>query len=377
MRELTHSGFFESPTVRLSRLFPESDVELFAKLDNLQMSGSTKERTAASLLGGLVDRGLLGVGGTVVESTSGNLGMALARQCALQGFNFIAVVDERANGAALGVIAAYGSSVDLVPTPADGNRLRARVERVAQLLGEIPGSVTTNQYANADNPGAHSKSTFPEICADLGYAPGRLYVATSTAGTILGCLRGVRELGVHTEVIAVDSEGSALFGGEVAERYLPGLGAGFETEISKETKPNRLHRIPEQYMITGARLLAQREGILAGASTGALVAAIASDLTAYGGSEESIAEQSLGMARRGNAVKSPQSWVLLVHDGGLPYLPTLYNDDWVAQRIPQWNAKDIDRSGTDAFVQLQLLRTSRHYEGILTHSYPFDHKALA
>lgn len=314
MNALIHHSYLPSPTVRLERLFPEAIPRVWAKLDNLQMSGSTKERTASSLLDGLFEQGQLRPGGTVVESTSGNLGMALARQCALRDVRFIAVVDERANVAALQVMAAYGATVDLVPTPPDGNRLRARVARVQELLAHTDGAVTTNQYGNPSNPSAHQKTTFPEICDQVGRAPDRLFIATSTAGTILGCLQAISDIGAPTVVVAVDSENSALFGGEPGERFLPGLGAGFETEISLHAHPDLVRRIPEAQMVRGARLLARREGILAGASTGALVSAVGMDL----------------------ALEQPedsenQDWVFLVHDGGLPYLPTLYNDAWVEQ----------------------------------------------
>jgi cysteine synthase len=337
MNTQSHHGYFPSPTVHLKQLFGTSaesanGVEIYAKLDNLQMSGSTKERTASSLLDGLFAQGSLQPGGTVVESTSGNLGMALARQCTLRGVHFTAVVDERANKAATQVMAAYGATVDLVPTPPDGNRLRARVDRVQELLREVPGAVTTNQYANLNNPSAHQKSTFPEICDSLGGAPDRLFIATSTAGTILGCLQAVTQYGAHTQVVAVDSENSALFGGESGERYLPGLGAGFETDISLRAHPHAIHRIPEPQMVRGARLLARREGILAGASTGALVAAVGIDL-----------------ALADSTGANTQKWVFLVHDGGQPYLPTLYSDDWVEQRF---GFKPVEETADNPFENL-------------------------
>lgn len=325
-----HASYVATPTSRLERLFPDVSVEIYAKLDNLQMSGSTKERTANSLLEGALTDGSLQPGGTVVESTSGNLGMALARQCALRDLKFVAVVDERANQAACDVMRAFGAVVDLVPTPPDGNRLRARVERVRELLESLPGSVTTNQYGNPNNPRAHASSTLPEICEALGGEPDRLYVATSTTGTLVGCMNGVRDLGLSTTVVAVDAEGSALYGGNSAERFLPGLGAGFETDLSRTVTPHELARIPEVQMVRGSRLLARREGILAGASTGALVAAMGCDV-----------------ARRSTSLSAPiERWVFLVHDGGTPYLPTLYNDEWVARTFSY--RQDEDESFGDA-----------------------------
>lgn len=331
----SHEAFFPSPTVRLLNLFPQAPVQIYAKLDNLQMTGSTKERTAASLLDGLAKSKQLTRGGTVIESTSGNLGMALARQCALRGVQFIAVVDERANKAATAVMAAFGATVDLVPTPADGNRLRARVARVQHLLDTVPGAVTTNQYTNQNNPTAHANSTFPEVLEAIGGNPDRIFVATSTAGTLLGCLQAVEAVHAPTTVVAVDSEGSALFGGDIAERYLPGLGAGFETELSLQAQPHVIRRIPETEMVRGARLLARREGILAGASTGALVSAVGWDL-----------------AQAEEAHVKGEKWVFLVHDGGQPYLPTVYDDTFVATTFGYTESADETLASTNPFEHL-------------------------
>lgn len=315
-----HDGFLSSPLTVLEQLYGDHrNVRIVAKLDLLQVSGSTKERTAASLLAGLMDRGEITPGATVVESTSGNLGAALARQCALQGMQLIAVVDEFANISAQRAMKAYGAQVVQVSTPADGNRLHARVAKVAELLREIPGSVTTDQYGNADNARAHELTTMPEFVSDLGAPPDRMYVATSTVGTLLGCHNAIERSGWPTLMVAVDAAGSVLFGGEPGERRLPGLGAGFVTELSKRIAPHLVHRISEMEMVIGCRMLARREGILAGASTGAIVAAIGRDL------ETLDAGSTVGM---------------LIHDGGQPYLPTVYDDDWVAANLGAPEAVD-------------------------------------
>ena len=325
-----HDAFVPSPITSLDRLFgPQQQVRVMAKLDLLQVSGSTKERTAASLLAGLMERGELQPGGTVVESTSGNLGSALARQCALLGVRMIAVVDEFANVAALQAMKAYGARVVRVPTPEDGNRLRARVLKVAELLEEIPGAVTTNQYGNPDNARAHDLTTMPEFVSALGAPPDRMYVAVSTTGTLLGCQNAIERAGWPTVLVAVDAAGSVLFDGERGERRLPGLGAGFVTELSRHTRPGAVRRITEADMVRGCRMLARREGILSGASTGAIVAAIGQDLDAM------EAGTTVGM---------------LVHDGGLPYLPTVYDDGWVSANIGDVDALDTSLDLANPFT---------------------------
>lgn len=306
-------NWLQTPVVELDRLFPAANARIFAKLDQLQVAGSTKERTAASLLDGAEADGLLRPGGTVVESSSGNLGIALARHCALRGYRFVAVVDENANTAAVRMMEAFGARVDRVD-PEDGNLLAARRRRVRELLAEIAGAVTTDQYGSRHNPRAHEASTMPEFLATVGTLD-TLFVATSTTGTLVGCHRYVREHGLSTRLVAVDAAGSVLFGGEPAPRRLPGLGAGILPALHDHAEPDAIVRVPEPDMIWGCRRLARTEGLLAGASTGAIVAALAGSLAADG--------DALG-ARIG----------LLVHDSGVPYLNTVYDDGWVASAYP-------------------------------------------
>lgn len=303
---------FNSPVVKLERLFEAPNIEIFAKLDLLQLSGSTKERTAGSLIDAFMKSGELKPGGMVIESTSGNLGIALSRQCVVRGIQFVAVVDENANKSAIDIMRAYGATVDLVVNQPDGNKLAARRQRVQQLLAENPEAVTTNQYGSPNNPRAHYSSTMPEILDALDGNLDMLFVATSTTGTILGCQNYIREHGLDTKLVAVDALGSVLFGGESGNRRLPGLGAGIVPELALQAEPDRVFRISEIEMVRGCRALARSEGILAGASTGAIVAAM---------------EQMLPEIPDGSRI------AFLVHDSGVPYLHSVYNDEWVRQTL--------------------------------------------
>lgn len=303
---------FNSPVVKLERLFEAPNIEIFAKLDLLQLSGSTKERTAGSLIDAFMKSGELKPGGMVIESTSGNLGIALSRQCVVRGIQFVAVVDENANKSAIDIMRAYGATVDLVVNQPDGNKLAARRQRVQQLLAENPEAVTTNQYGSPNNPRAHYSSTMPEILDALDGNLDMLFVATSTTGTILGCQNYIREHGLDTKLVAVDALGSVLFGGESGNRRLPGLGAGIVPELALQAEPDRVFRISEIEMVRGCRALARSEGILAGASTGAIVAAMG---------------QMIPEIPDGSRI------AFLVHDSGVPYLHSVYNDEWVRQTL--------------------------------------------
>ncbi|MFL4475340.1 pyridoxal-phosphate dependent enzyme [Paeniglutamicibacter sp. MACA_103] len=301
-----------SPTVKLQRLLEAPGIEVFAKLDLLQLSGSTKERTANSLIESLLSSGRLEPGGLIVESTSGNLGIALARQSVVRGIGFVAVVDENANRSALEIMRAYGARIELVPTPPDGNKLAARRQRVQRLLAEHPGAVTTNQYGSPDNPDAHFTTTMPEFMEAVDGRLDMLFVATSTTGTLLGCQRYLRQHRLETKLVAVDAVGSVLFGGDSGLRRFPGLGAGIVPELALQADPDVVCRVAEIDMVRGCRKLAKREGILAGASTGAIVAAM---------------ERQLPGIEAGSRIG------FLVHDSGVPYLHTVYDDDWVRTNL--------------------------------------------
>ncbi|WP_425860978.1 pyridoxal-phosphate dependent enzyme [Arthrobacter sp. TWP1-1] len=314
--------------MEVSRLFEHHDITIYAKLDLLQLAGSTKERTANGLIEELLGSGQLHAGGMIIESTSGNLGIALARQCVVRGIKFIAVVDENANPLALELMKAYGATVDRVVTPAAGNKLAARRQRVQELLAKHAGAVTTNQYGSLANPRAHFSTTMPEIVAGSGGNLDYLFVATSTTGTLLGCQQYIRAQGLDTKVVAVDAIGSVLFGGESGIRRLPGLGAGILPELASAAEPDMVFQIPEIEMVRGCRLLARREGILAGASTGAIVAA---------------------MGQLVPTLDAGARIAFVVHDTGVPYLQTVYNDEWVRSTLNEEpelerNTEPSDRS---------------------------------
>lgn len=194
------------------------------------------------------------------------------------------------------------------PDPETGDLLTARLRRVERLLAEIPGAVNLHQYGNPANPAAHENGTMREIAEATGHHLDVLMAAVSTTGTLAGCSAYIRRTSMDTVTVAVDAEGSVLFGGTAAPRPLPGLGAGVVTDISRTLDPDRVVRVSGLDCVVGARLLAEREGILAGASTGGIVHAlgtIVSDL-------------------------APGSRVaLIVHDSGVPYLGTVYDDSWV------------------------------------------------
>ncbi len=306
----------DTPLVRVDGLLaPDAGYPVWAKLESFNPSGSAKDRTAKAMVDDAVAAGLLRPGSVAVESSSGNLGVALARLATLGGWEFHCVVDQRTNSSTVAHMRALGARVHQItePDPETGDWLIARRNRVAELVGQL-GAVNFDQYSNRAAFRAHEEGTMTEIAAALDHAPDHLYVAVSTTGTIGGCQSWLRTHGADTRVVAVDSVGSVLFGGERGTRLLPGYGAGTVTDLSRQVTPDAVARISPAQAVAGARTLARTTAILPGASGGAVVAAYLDDV-------------------RAGAVRPGEETVLVLHDEGTAYLDTIYDDDWVRANV--------------------------------------------
>jgi cysteine synthase A len=303
-----------TPLVALHRYLLRPDVDVWAKLEASNPGGSAKDRPAARMLQDALDDGLIDLATTVVESSSGNTGLGLAQACRYHGMRLICVVDARAHGTNVRAMRALGAEVRVVtePDPETGDLLVARLRLVHRLLAEIPNSFWPDQYANESNPAAHASGTMREIAEALDGRLDYLFVATSTTGTLRGCGDYLREHGLGTQLVAVDSTGSALFGGSRGTRRLPGFGAGVETGLSASAEFDELVRVSDLDCVVGCRRLAEREAILAGASSGGVVFAL-----------EALAGQMDAGSR----------CAAILPDGGTGYLETVYDDAWVEREL--------------------------------------------
>lgn len=306
----------QTPLVRFDAILGPGGPTVYAKLEAFNPSGSAKDRTARFLIERALEDGRLAPGARVVESSSGNFGVAMAQQCRLRGLDFTCVVDPRTNPHTLKLIAAYGGEVHLVeePDPETGDWLAARLSTVHRILESARDRGETvwwpNQYANLDSPRVHALHTMREIMEALPVTPDVMLVATSTTGTLGGCIQYARERGVATEFMAVDAEGSVLFGGSRGVRKLPGFGAGTVPRLSDGVDPDRVLRVSDLDCVVGCRVLAETEGYLAGASGGGVVSALA-------------------------ALDLPpgKTACVILADGGERYLDTVYNDEWVEDEL--------------------------------------------
>jgi cysteine synthase A len=306
-----------TPLVELRRQFPSPGPTVIAKLELMNPSGSMKDRSAAYIVErGLAD-GTITASTHLIESSSGNFGIALATAARVHDLEFTCVVDPKTTPANLRILVRLGAQVELV-TDADehGCYLGARLRRVAALCRERPGSLWVNQYANDGNWQAHYHGTAAEILSDLDRSLDCLVVPVSTTGTILGLARRLRASFPALHVVAVDAVGSVIFGGAAGPRHVPGLGAGRRSELLDPGEIDEVVWVSDRDAVAGCRALALSEGILAGGSSGAVVAAIGRLRPTW-----------------------PPGWQVLtvLPDRGERYLDQVYDDDWVA-RLPLTNA---------------------------------------
>ena len=312
----------QTPLVNIQKLYPQSRVNIYAKLESSNPAGSLKDRTSAFILKKALETGLVKEGDIIVESSSGNMALGLAQACIHYNLKLIVVVDPKLNPHTEKLLRAYGATIDLVSKPlANGGFLAARLKRVQELLREHPNSYWTNQYGNINNPLANQE-TIEEIMNSLNYKVDYLFVATSTCGTIMGYADFITKNNLKTKLVAVDAKGSVLFGGKSKKRLIPGHGAGVNSQFLDIAKIWDHVEVSDMDCIEGCWSLLKSEGILCGGSTGGVVTAIKDYI---------------------KHLEPSASCVFLLSDRGDRYLDTIYNLDWIKKEFPeyQFNEKSI------------------------------------
>lgn len=264
-----------TPLVRLDRLFPQPDVHVLAKLELLNPGGSVKDRPARFIVEqGLLD-GTIARGTWLIESTSGNLGIALAMVARIHGLRFTAVVDPHVSSTNLRILRQFGADVEMVRDPdPSGGFLHSRLRRVHQLITTHRDAVWINQYANELNWQSHFFGTAEEILDDVDGPIDVLVAAVSTAGTIHGLARRLRKANPALRVVAVDAVGSVIFGTPPSTRKLPGIGSSRVPELLVPEEIDQVIHVSDAEAIQGCHRLLRTEAIFAGGSSGSLVAAL-------------------------------------------------------------------------------------------------------
>jgi cysteine synthase A len=307
------SAIGNTPLVKLERVFDDLQFNLYAKLEGFNPGGSSKDRPAIKIIRRAIELGAIVPGETVViESSSGNMGIGLAQACSYYGVRFICVVDRKTTMQNIRLLEAYGAEVELVsePDPVTGEYLQARIDRVKNLLFSIPGSFWPNQYANLDNPHAHHQ-TMREIATQLDNKVDYLFCATSTCGTLRGCTEYIRDHRLNTKTYGVDAVGSVIFGGQKkTKRLIPGHGAAVRPSLFQTTIADDCIHVTDIDCVVHCHQLVRREAILAGGSSGAVIAAV---------------------GRVKDLIPDGANCVAILADRGERYLDTIYSDAWVTE----------------------------------------------
>ena len=242
-------------------------ARLLAKLEYFNPAGSAKDRVALSMIQDAEQKGLLKVGSTIIEPTSGNTGIGLACVAAARGYRTIIVMPDSMSAERQLLMGAYGAQLVLTPGALGMSGAIAKAEELAK---EIPGSFIPDQFGNPANAKAHYETTGPEIWADTDGNVDIFVAGVGTGGTITGVGRFLKEKNPAVQVVAVEPADSPLLsGGKAGPHGLQGIGANFVPAVLDTTVYDRIIPVTTQQAYEAARAMGKTEGILVGISSGA------------------------------------------------------------------------------------------------------------
>ena len=283
--------------------------QLYLKVEGLNFAGSIKLKAAARMIEAVERSGQLTRESTLVESSSGNLGIALSVIAASKGYRFICVTDSRCNGTTRQAMETLGTQVRVITEPdLDGGFLGARLDHVRRLCAQDSSYIWLNQYVNPNNWQAHYDNTAPAIAAEFPDLDV-LFIGAGTTGTLMGCARYFHDAGRKVRIVAVDSIGSVTFGGPSSSRMIPGLGTSVRPQLLDMSYVDDVRHVAEADTVRCCHLLA-RKGFLFGGSTGTVVS----------GARQWLAEHAYGRQI---------TTVAIAPDLGERYLDSIYQPNWV------------------------------------------------
>lgn len=297
-----------TPIVRLQVPGLEN-IHLFAKLEFYNPTGSVKDRAASYIIKKLLARKEIDKDTTLIESSSGNFGIALSAYCKKNALKFIAVVDPCILPINDILINSFGAKMIKVNVPdSNGGYLLTRIKKVKELINEIDNSYWVNQYANPYNAEAYYHTLGNEICDSLGNID-YIFMGVSSGGTITGVSNKIKEKFPNAKVIAVDILGSVIFGNPPHKRYIPGIGSSMVPEILEKAKIDDVVMVDEVSTIEMCHELLEEHYIFAGGSSGSAFAAIKKYFT-------------------GKKINKKLNVVTVFADRGERYVETIYNEEW-------------------------------------------------
>ncbi len=299
-----------TPLIKLKNI-DQGKSTLYAKLELMNPSGSMKDRVALNILKNGLKSGKIKVGDTIIESSSGNMGIALSHLCAHYGLNSVIVTDPNSNPLNRAIMQNYGAKVvEVKEKCAQHGWHGARIDKVKSLMSDNPNMYWTNQYENPLNPNAHI-STMNEILEGIEGELDYMFVSASSCGTLMGCLKAIKSSGSKTQLVVIDAEGSILFSDQPGNKVIPGHGSSNRSKLLGISTPDVKLLAKDEDCIDGCYRLLKEQGIMAGGSSGG----------SYYAATKFIAEQN-----------HPVTCAMIICDRGERYLDTIYNSDWVKDK---------------------------------------------
>jgi cystathionine beta-synthase len=316
-----------TPLVEVTR-FDTVSCRLFLKLESANPSGSIKDRPARAMIGAAEENGELKEGGTVVEATAGNTGVGLALVASRKGYRTVLVVPDKMSREKIMHARALGAEVVMTRSDVGKGHPDYYQDLAQSITQKTPGAVYVNQFANPANPASHAETTGPEILTQMQGEVDAVVVGVGSGGTLTGVGRYMRETSPDTEMVLADPAGSILAPlvetgvmGEAGSWAVEGIGEDFVPPNCDLSFVRKAYSIDDRESFSAARELLRTEGILAGSSSGTLLAAAL----------RYCREQS-----------EPKRVVTLVCDSGAKYLSKVFNDAFIAQE--GWLGRE--RTGT-------------------------------
>lgn len=255
-----------TPILKLNHFGIKDGVNLFVKLELMNPAGSVKDRVGVYMIEDAERRGILKPGGTIVEATAGNTGIGIAIAALNKGYRIIFAVPEKFSIEKQRVMAALGA--EIVHTPREEGMLGAD-RKADEIIASIPGAISMKQFKNPANPLSHYETTGPEIYKQLDGKIDYLVAGAGSGGTFSGAVKYLKEQDANIKGVLADPYGSIIGGGEHADYDIEGIGNDFIADTMDVSLIDKVIKITDDNAFATARLLAQKEGILAGSSSGA------------------------------------------------------------------------------------------------------------
>jgi len=306
-----------TPMVQINRLNPNNKVNIWAKLEYLNPSGSIKDRIGKYMIEAAEESGELKEGGTIVENTSGNTGLGISLTAAVKGYKAILTMPDKTSWEKINFLKAYGAETVITPTSVPATDPKSYYETAKRIAKETKNSFYPNQYDNPKNVEAHYKSTGPEIWKQTDGKIDYFVAGIGTGGTLSGVAQFLKEKKKDIKIIAVDPIGSVFY--EFYKTGIPGEFKPYKVEGIGESKITKaldfeiideIIRVEDKPSFLTARELAKKEGIFAGGSSGAIMW---------------VAQQ---LAKR---EKNKANIVIIFPDSGDRYVSKIYNNEWMRE----------------------------------------------